>query len=372
MSRARLRLPRDSKLGFRQVGTILTVKMFGLRQELGNLDSDVSGAEIAGGLGGIGTALRRRSPPALTTIFHEKWWLDAAAGANLCEASVEENGKIVGWLPFVSTKVRSFTMVQMPPFTHLLGPVVTSGRGKPQSQFLRQKKIIRELASQLPRCDHFRQHMPSFDSYGLAFQECGFRITPQYTFSIDCRESLTSIWDGMHHKVRQHIRRAESRNKVESVDNPSEFIEFYLKNLARLRRRNREDFKVFPRLLAACRQRQSGELLCARGQNGEPAAMVFLVWGHGVMYYLLSTRTPEAAHSGSVSLLVWAAIQRAHAKGLTFDLDGVTTKGTAQFLSGFGGEIATRLVVQRSAALFGAAQWVKERFAVDDRSLIFS
>jgi hypothetical protein len=100
--------------------------------------------------------------------------------------------------------------------------------------------------------------------------------------------------------------------------------------------------------------------------------MVFLVWGHGVMYYLLSTRMPEAADSGSVSLLVWAALQRAHAKGLTFDLDGIATKGTAQFLSGFSGEIGTRLVVQRSSSLFGAAQWIKERFAADDRSLIFS
>jgi hypothetical protein len=46
-------------------------------------------------------------------------------GQNLREASVEEDRKIVGWLPSCRRKRGLFTMLQMPPFTHLLGSIVT-------------------------------------------------------------------------------------------------------------------------------------------------------------------------------------------------------------------------------------------------------
>jgi hypothetical protein len=319
---------------------------------------------------GLGASFRRY-PPA-PTIFHEHWWLKAAAGENLREVTVERDGEILGWLPFVSTKAGPFTILRMPPFTHVLGPLLSRGEGKPQSQFIRQKKIIRDLVDQLPRHHHFQQHMPLSDCYGLSFQECGFRITPQYTFTIDCRKKLESIWEGLHHKTRQHIRRAESRNVIETVDDPKDFIAFYLKNLTLTQRRNREDFDAFPNLFAECRKRNCGQILIARRMSGEPAAMVFLVWAHGVLFYLLSTRAPEATDSGSVSLLIWSAIKVAHDRGLTFDLDGVTSRGTARFLSAFGGEIVQRQVAQRSSALFGALQLAKRNIIADRRAHIFS
>jgi len=330
----------------------------------------VSGSKaVALDVTGLGSPYKQY-PPA-PTIFHERWWLNAVAGASLGEATVEKDGEVVGWLPFDSRKAGPFTILGMPPFTHLLGPVAIDGRGGAQNRFIREKKIISDLVAQLPTHHHFRQHLPLSDCYGLAFQECGFRITPQYTFMIDCRKSLESIWNGMHHKTRQHIRRAEGRNVIQTLDDPNDFIRLYLKNLALTQRPSLESFDAFPRLFAECRQRNCGKLLCAQRTDGEPAAMVFLVWGHGVLYYLLSTRTPNAADSGSVSLLIWSAIKLAHAEGLMFDLDGVTSKGTARFLSSFGGEIVTRLVAQRSSALFGALQSVKRRLISNRRASIF-
>jgi Acetyltransferase (GNAT) domain len=95
-----------------------------------------------------------------------------------------------------------------------------------------------------------------------------------------------------------------------------------------------------------------------------------VVWGHGVMYYLMSARSPDTADSGAVNLLIWTALRRAHARGLVTDLDGVTTNGAARFLSGFGGEAKKRLVVRRSRALFGAMQWAKRNILPNDDSFI--
>src|SRR5208337_891895 len=137
----------------------------------------------------------------------------------------------------------------------------------------------------------------------------------------------------------QHIRRAEDSCSIVVIDDPERFAAFYLNNLEKLNRANRTDFKQFARLFSECQNRAAGEILAAIGPEGTPRAMVFVVWGHGVMYYLLSTRAPDTADRGATSLLIWSAIKRAQQLGLIFDLDGVYSSGTARFLSGFGGRI---------------------------------
>ena len=89
--------------------------------------------------------------------------------------------------------------------------------------------------------------------------------------------------------------------------------------------------------------------------------MTYLVWGHGVMYYLLSTRAPDMNDNGSVSLLLWSAIKQAHQLGLRFDFDGIYTSGSARFLSGFGGQIGIRLIATRAGPFYGALQAFKGR-----------
>jgi hypothetical protein len=254
-----------------------------------------------------------------------------------------------------------FTELRMPPFTHLMGPVVEPGPGKPQTQLSRRLSIIRDLIDQLPRYDLFRQALDSSIADGLAFQDRGFRVSMNYTFEIDCRSSLAEIWNSMNFKVRQHIRRAEEKLSVESVTDPNEFLHFYMANLKKRRRTTFIEFETFPDAFAESQARDSGEILSARWPDGKSAAMVYLAWGHGIMFYLLSTRAYDRADNGSVNLLIWSAIKRAHERGLLFDLDGVSTAGTARFLSGFGGQLKARMIVERSALVYGAIQHAKRR-----------
>jgi lipid II:glycine glycyltransferase (peptidoglycan interpeptide bridge formation enzyme) len=119
------------------------------------------------------------------------------------------------------------------------------------------------------------------------------------------------------------------------------------------------DFDRFPVLFSECLARNRGEILAAVQPDGVPAAMTFLVWDDQSMYYLMSTRDTDVRDSGSVNLLIWSAMKRAHERGLLFDLDGVSTAGTARFLSGFGGTIKTRIVVTKGQPLYNLVQGVK-------------
>jgi hypothetical protein len=319
---------------------------------------DIAGRHKRGAV--IGNRSSWNSKP-VELLFHEPWWLAAVTRDQIQEVKVEKSGRVIGRLPFVVFRKAGLTTLRMPPFTHLLGPAVIAGEGKAQTRLLQRLSIVRELLDQLPRFDYFKHAFPATTADGLAFQDRGFKISPQYTFRIDCRRDLPEIWQGMHFKTRQHIRRAEEKLTIETVEDPTAFINFYISNLSRRRRRTYWDFTNFPTLFTETTTRGCGKILSANWPNGEPAAMIFIVWGRGTMYYLLSTRAGSTGDNGSVNLLIWSAIKRAHSEASVLDLDGVVSSGTARFLSGFGGHLEMRLVAERSGHLYSALRGIKRQ-----------
>ncbi len=299
------------------------------------------------------------------SLFHEHWWLEAATRGTFSEVEVKQGDYLAGRLPFIIVRKKGFRTLCMPPFTHLLGPFVNSSDGKPQTRMMNRLSTVRSLIDQLPPFDFFKQAIdPSIDDGlalidGLAFQDRGFHVGHQYTFQIDCRADLESLMAGMHFKVRQHIRRAEEKYTIATIDDPERFISFYSGNLQKTNRTSYMQFDQFPVLFSECRARNCGEILAALQPDGAPVAMTYLVWGGGIMYYLMTTRAPDVSDNGSVNLLIWSAIKRAHELGLLFDLDGVTTSGTARFLSGFGGSVKTRLVITASGRVFNTVESLK-------------
>ena len=61
------------------------------------------------------------------------------------EVRVTSGDQVVGRLPFVISRNMGFTALRMPPFTHLLGPAVDAGQGKPKTQMLKRMSIVRDL-----------------------------------------------------------------------------------------------------------------------------------------------------------------------------------------------------------------------------------
>jgi hypothetical protein len=125
-----------------------------------------------------------------TLLFHEPWWLAAVTDGRYQECIVKQGTDIVGRLPYLAVRLGPFRTLRMPPFTHVLGPAVNAGAGKPQTRLIRRLSITRSLIDQLPSSSYFLQQLdPSLDdglanADGLAFQERRFAITSQPLRSI--------------------------------------------------------------------------------------------------------------------------------------------------------------------------------------------
>jgi hypothetical protein len=131
-------------------------------------------------------------------------------------------------------------------------------------------------------------------------------------------------------------------------------MDFYCKNLQGAK--VGASFDRLPALYDACIARDSGKILAAYRPNGELAAAIFIVWGLGRAYYLLTTRDKTIRDFGVVSLLIWRAMQEAHARSLVLDLDGIISRSVYHFLSGFGGVVRPRMIVEKQAFWVGRAK----------------
>lgn len=293
-----------------------------------------------------GETLRAINDPLVPTIFHSRWWLEAATDGAFDEIEVRSAERVVARMPFVTkTRHRSFRTGGMPQLTHFLGPAVDAGRGMIVNRRLKQFDLVQALLEKLPALDSFDQRMHRGIEDTLAFEEAGFSSRADFTYEI-WPQSVDVIWRQMRDKTRNVIRRAEERFEVGEWNDPEGFAAFYEINLRSLGQRNR--YSRIAQVCAAAIARDQGRILVARDPARRLQAGIFTVWDNEAAYHLLATRTPSSDNS-VISLLVWNALRHAVQHGRIFDFDGIGSPGNRLFFNGFGGRITPRFVVARSS-----------------------
>ena len=293
------------------------------------------------------------------TIFHERWWLDAASSDEARDVTVEQGGRVVGFLPYHRLRRRfGLSSIGQPPLTYALGPAIAAlPDGRPPA-IQKRIAITRDLIRALPSALHvsFRLHGGVSDT--LAFEAEGFACRLDYTVEIE-PNTEAALWRAMRDKTRNVIRRAEECLQVREIDDADAFLDFYAENLRRRDRTNAYARPVALRVIGEARARRSGLILGATDRAGALQAAILTVWDHRSAYYLMSTRRPDSA-SGANSLLIWHALRQASANARVLDMAGLHVRRgelpNMLLLTGFGGTVTPRYFVERSTRLVAAAR----------------
>lgn len=296
------------------------------------------------------------------TIFHEPWWLEAASKGTYQEATVAAGGKIIARLPYIVTKAAGFKMIGMPLMTHVLGPVLMAEtRAANCTHAMNYVAITSELISQLPKAAHISFRLHGGASSTLAFDAAGFQNGVHFTVEIP-PDAPDLQWRQMRDKTRNVIRRSQEKLSIAEFHDPAQFMDFYEQNLGEQGARNFYDRSVCETLMAGCLARGAGRILVAVNHGGNFEAAVFTVWDKTTEYYFMSSRSRDSMN-GAVSCLIWAAIQHASSKGLTFDMDCVHVKGkqlpNLLLLTGFGGSMKPRYSVRKTSLAGNVARYVR-------------
>jgi hypothetical protein len=328
-------------------------------------------ASVAPAAASVAPAAASASAPALPcesgayrSIFHEPWWLDITTGGRWGTAKVMHGAEVLGEMPYYEGRVGLWRVSHLPPLTRTLGPLIkpAPASANPGQSCHHRVAVTTQLIEQMPHFDSFSQVFDPTVQDALAFSLQGFNVTVRYTFRLAAHLSQAQAWNGLRGKTRSLIRSAEKVLKVATIDAPDEFLAFYAGNLAARSRSNAYGASVMHELVHAFVARRAGRLLGAYDAQGRLVAAVGLVWDQHTMYYLLSSRE-RAAHSGSISLLIWNAMQSALASGLTFDFDGFANPASCHFLAAFGGALHQRIGVERLSTAYSVVRTLKRRLS---------
>jgi hypothetical protein len=294
-------------------------------------------------------------PLPAQSVFHKAWWLDLATDGNWRAATVRRGNEVVGEMPYSLGRKGLWRTSQMPPLTRTLGPALKPFAGDPAHAMLDRIDITTRLIEQIPEVDSFYQIFDPRVEDALAFGMNGFTVSTRYTLQFAPERNVEQLWKGLNGKTRNLIRTGQKFLKVAPIESPGEFNRFYESNLTVRSRSNIYGADLMQRLVSAFVERGEGYLLGAYNANGLLVAAIGVTCDSHAAYYLLSSRSPSA-HGSAISVLIWAAIQDAMKRKLTFDFDGIPNANTYRFLSGFNPTLRPRLVVERHKPLWSMAK----------------
>lgn len=295
------------------------------------------------------------------TLFHETWWLEAAAGGLVETARVVRNGKIIAQLPYYKRKHGfGLTSIDLPPLTHFLGPTILVRDSSEKNAFLERLDITRALIEQLPEVSEIYIKCHRGVSDVIAFQSCGFRSAVQFTHEIGPQD-IGAVWAGMRDKGRNAVRKAGALYTVDQDVAVAEFLAFFMNNLRIRGRKSEQHPDRLQQIIAAAKARGRGSVKGARDETGTLGAAIFCAWDEGSYYYIMSTRTMNS-HRGAISLLIWEGICDAMRRQLIFDFDGIPDEGSARLAANFSTTITPRYVAIRETKLMRIIRAVNALF----------
>lgn len=287
------------------------------------------------------------------SLFHEPWWLDAAAPGSWTQVSVSKQGRQLARLPFVEQRVLGFRLVSTPPLVPRLGPEVELGEMRYGARLRRHDELVDALIDQLPAADLVHQVLhPVADNNWIPFSRRGFTVEPRISFVIDSISDIDQVWRTMSADTRTGIKAAGRMLAVER-DDSAERLERLVR--ATFQRQNRGlplDPEALHRVAAECVRRDQGVILTAVDASGAAHSSLFCAWGHGRAWYLLGGSDPRLRSSRAGSLLLWQSIKEAAGRVDRYDFEGSMVPAIAEHFRRMGGRQETYFVVSKASRRF--------------------
>ena len=293
-------------------------------------------------------------------IMMTPWWMDAVcAGKQWDVLLVEEDGKIVGAMPYLLRKRAWFKYIIMPQQTQIGGIWVTA---EVTADRWRTAEVCRKIKEQLDTMGlsyYYQQYLPG-SLCVEAMGALGFKIRERVTYRVDDLSDLDKVIGSFSKNKRRQLQKALSLHAERGMD-PEEFYRFHSHCMQERKRKisySREFLLVLER---KARRLGQCEILSICNADGQPYAAAFLVWDQHNMYYLIPTYDPAFRESGAGSLLALEAMKLAREKHVHFDFEGSMDRGTAKHYKQFGSTPVKYYSVEKYyKPIFHLAIWIQK------------
>lgn len=284
-------------------------------------------------------------------MFQQYWWMETVClGKRWDVLLVEENGSVVGAMPFLYGTKLGLKYILQPQLTPWCGPWLhpvldTAGR---EAVLERLAAAWRELKPVL--C---MQCFPPEQIDCSAFLRHGFRHSTRYTYRFPSLADPEALYRQASRVRRRYDRSIEAECYVDEHLGIDEFVPFHVDYY---RRRGERDLIAEPLLRRVVR------VSCGRGQGllwglrrrADDVLMAawFVAFDTRCAWSLLLAIGPQAPH-GAMSYLMWQMLRRLASLTESFDFEGGMDPGLAFFYGSFGTTQTPYHCIYRTVIPFG-------------------
>jgi hypothetical protein len=294
-------------------------------------------------------------------VMMTPWWMDAVCAGKEWDVLLaeDEDGSIVGAMPYLLRKRAWFKYIIMPQQTQIGGIWVTAEVTADRWRTAEVCRQIKEQLDQMGLAYYYQQYLPGslcVDAMG----GLGFNIHERITYRVEDLSDLDKLINSFSKNKRRQLQKALSLHAERGMD-PEDFYRFHTLCMRSRRRKlsySREFLLVLER---KARRLGQCEILSIRNADGQPYAAAFLVWDKHNMYFLIPTYDPAFHESGAGALLVLEAMKLAREKHVTFDFEGSMERGVAKHYKQFGSTPTKYYAVEKYyKPIFRLAIWFQK------------
>ena len=299
-------------------------------------------------------------------VFYSAWWLDTVCGKNNWDVCLyEERGRILGILPYFLKQKLNFTLLPMPVFTPMLGPLLCgmAAQSEGVGYTSNEKKIYTELLQQLPK-NHFFYHQfhPSVKNI-LPFIWKGFTDKSRFTYQIPFSELHPSTQ--FSRPAKRNLKKAREFNlSIEKNEDATLLYNIISQAFSRQKLRIPFQKKEVEHILIEAAKHQSSYSLKICTADGNAQAAGLGVFDKKCFYLIMGSSTSKGRALRAEYLLYAEMIDYAHKNGLIFDFEGSMIESIEHRNRSFGAQQIQYHTLTKSSNLYKGYLRVKELFKV--------
>jgi len=250
------------------------------------------------------------------------WWLDAVCAGKEWDVLLaeDEEGHILGALPYLLRKRAWFKFIVMPPMSQIGGVWVSAEVTDDQWKIAEVCRQLKEQLDGLGLAYYTQRYMP--DSLCVAaMQALGLKTKERVTYRVDDLSDLDKLILSFGKSRRLQLQKSLSLH-VERGWDVEDFYRFHQSCLQARGHKIKYTREFLLVLERKARREGHCEILRVCNADGKVYAAAFVVWDRHYLYYFIPTYDPAFGDSGAFSLLVLEAIKFAREKHVRFDFGG--------------------------------------------------
>ena len=303
-------------------------------------------------LGGPSVDVHAKGP-----IFEQLWWLQAATLGRIEQVETRWDNVVVGRLFYRPVKRYILRKVTLPPYTRVLGPILSGPRAGPTVESRNKIRIVRELYEQIGRYDSYHTVVRLDPDLLLAFQANRFDVSAKFTFVSSATVPMEIVRERMNNKIRNLVK---SGNSICSIEFHYDFDRFRaLSTIRSLPDHN--DYVALTSIWCAVVAHGAGVIVSAVGEDGRDLAAVILVWDDERLYFLVSARDVSTEANKGYAVMFYESIAFAKRMNKDFDADGFASLSSARSLMKWGLPVSINFNIHKGGLFYSSAKPVKDR-----------